>query len=127
MSQPVIIGYISKAVIDTLGLDIEPNTAVYIGESNIEHMQADHAEDYKKYSYFMGEIIETPDLVGLNHKDGSIEYIKRIWDFRKKEYVKLAVRVSINGKYYAKTLYTMTDACVRDRAIKNNLFPLDKI
>lgn len=37
-----VIGYISQAVIKTLGLNIPSNMPVFIGESNIEHIKNRH-------------------------------------------------------------------------------------
>ena len=62
----------------------------------------------------MGEIRQT-----LNAKDGSIEYIKeyRIDD----EYVKVAVRVSDNDKYFARSIYVLNKTSVKSFIAKGAL------
>lgn len=62
----------------------------------------------------MGEVRQT-----LNAKDGSIEYIKeyRIDD----EYVKVAVRVSDNDKYFARSIYVLNKTSVKSFIAKGAL------
>lgn len=81
---------------------------VYIGPQNIEHIRNKHLEDYEVYFKNISEIISSPDYYGRNLKDGSIELIKE-FKISGKEYVKVAVRVSKNGKLFARTLYKLTD------------------
>lgn len=63
-----IVGYISQSVIETLGLELKPNTPVFIGESNIEHIKSRHPYKYDVYYKDIGTIINSPDYVGLNPK-----------------------------------------------------------
>ena len=81
---------------------------VYIGPQNIEHIRNKHLEDYEVYFKNISEIISSPDYYGRNLKDGSIELIKE-FKISGKEYVKVAVRISKNGKLFARTLYKLTD------------------
>ena len=66
-------------------------------------MMSSHPYDYEKYGAKIEDIIAHPDYVGSRSK--SIEYFK--------EYqvdgdtVKLAVRISGSGMYFARTLYTV--------------------
>lgn len=71
-----IVGYISQSVIETLGLELKPNTPVFIGESNIEHIKSRHPYEYDVYYKDIGTIINSPDYVGLNPKDGSLLFVK---------------------------------------------------
>lgn len=99
------IGVITDAVIKTLKLDIPPDTPVFIGETNIKHIQSKHPEDFKRYGKFLPVILSEPDYVRLNNKDGSIEYVK---EFKiNAEFVKVAVRVTTKGKYFARSLYKL--------------------
>ena len=43
------IGKLNYKVIKLLGLDYKEEIPIYIGDANIEHMQRQHPEDYKKY------------------------------------------------------------------------------
>lgn len=55
-------------------------------------MQSRHSEDYERYGEYIPEILSSPDYVGLNAADGSIEYIK---EFRiDNTFVKVAIRVT---------------------------------
>ena len=71
-----IIGYISQAVIDTLDLCIKPNTPVFIGDANIEHIKNRHPYEYDKYYDDISTIINSPDYVGINPKDASILFVR---------------------------------------------------
>jgi len=111
------IGVITAQVIKILGLDIIPDTPIYLGDTNIAHMEANHERDFGLYGDLIEEIIASPTYVG--YKKGSIEYIKEI-----SEYVKVAVRVSSDGDYFARTLYTMNPDKVEKMVAKGNILPL---
>jgi len=99
------IGEITDAVVNLLGLTITPGTPICIGSSNIEHMQSRHPKEFARYGGYIHDIVKSPDYVGINPGDGSIEYVK---DFTiGDEYVKVAVRVSCGGTYYARSLYVL--------------------
>ena len=70
------IGKFNEKVIQLLSLSILCNTPIYISDTNILHMQTSHPGDYQKYSSDIKIILETPDYVGINPKDNSIEFIK---------------------------------------------------
>lgn len=122
--KPGEIGRITKEIIDLLDLSIEPNTPIYLGESNIEHMLSKHPKDYEKYGIKLPEIIGNPDYIGFNHKDGSIEYVKEFLVHN--EYVKAAVRISTNGKFFARSLYVLNKNRVDNFIIKGTLKRLKK-
>lgn len=71
-----IIGKISKKVAETLNVEIKNDINIYIANSNVNHIKEKHPEAYDKYFYDIQKIILHPDYVGLNPKDGSIEYVK---------------------------------------------------
>lgn len=110
-----IIGYISPSVIKTLHLTIQPNTPVYIGESNIEHIKKRHPYEYDRYYKDIGIIISSPDYVGLNPKDGSILFVK-LYKV-KNDYVRVAVKITSSGKCFAKTLHSLS-TCNAERYLK---------
>lgn len=117
------IGYISQTIINILELDIAPNTPVFIGESNINHIKNRHPYEYDKYFLDIGNIINLPDYVGLSPKDSSILFVKlyKVDD----EYVRVAVRITSNGRCYAKTLHLLS-TCNAERYIeKGTLKKLD--
>ncbi len=118
-----IVGYISQAVIKTLNLELNPNTPVFIGKSNIEHIKNRHPYEFDKFYRDIGLIINSPDYVGLNPKDDSILFVKL---YRVNgEYIRVAVRIASNGKCFAKTLHSLS-TCNAERYIeKGTLKRLD--
>ena len=118
------IGSFSSNVIRTLGLDISAGTPIYIADSNIEHMKTSHPEDFEKYGNELQNIIANPDYVGKNTKDDSIEFTKEY--FINGEYVKVAVRVSTQNIYYARSMYVLNPNRVKNFIEKGTLKKLDK-
>lgn len=117
------IGYISKQIIDILELDIDPDTPVFIGESNITHIKNRHPYEYDKYLPDIGNIINSPDYVGLSPKDSSILFVK-LYEIDG-EYIRVAVRIASSGRCYAKTLHLLS-TCNAERYIeKGTLKKLD--
>jgi len=129
MSTPQIplsvekIGEITEDVKDILSLDFDVGTPIYIGPTNIEHMQKEHPIEYERYFMHIPKIISTPDFVGVNPKDGSIEYIKTL-PISAGQYLKLAVRISGDDLLFARSLYEILERTVRKRAEKGMLKPL---
>ncbi|MCB6992207.1 transposase [bacterium 210820-DFI.6.37] len=113
------IGKIDRRVINLLNLSVSPDTPIYIGDSNIQHMKSSHPKDYAKYNSNISDILNSPDYVATNPKDGSIEYVKefKIDD----EYVKVAVRVSGKGTYYARSMYILNKNRVKNFIKKKTL------
>ena len=116
------IGIITEQVIQILGIDIAPDTPIYLGDTNIAHMLSEHEGDYRLYGEMIEEIIAVPTYVGF--KKGSIEYIKEV-----SEYVKVAVRVSTYNEYFARTIYSMNpekvdELTVDELVAKGYLFSL---
>ena len=101
-----IIGYISKDVIKTLGLNISPDTPVFIGESNIEHIKNRHPYEFDKYYKDISIIINSPDYVGINPKDDSILFVK-LYNVDGED-VRVAVKIASGGKYFARTLHSLS-------------------
>lgn len=123
-----IIGAVSNTIIDLLNIDYITDKNIYIGPSNISHMQSPHPNDYNKYKNEIKNILDNPDYVGINSKDNSIEYVKEF--FVDNEYVKVAVRVSSSNKLYARSLYILNKRRVQNFIAKGTLkkcFNLDKI
>jgi hypothetical protein len=60
----------------------------------------------------------------VNPKDGSVEYVR---EFRVNgAFVKAAVRVSVGGVLFVRSLYTVRETRVLNFVAKGNLKPLDK-
>lgn len=122
MSKCAVVGKLSRKVIDTFKLGLKENQDILCGESNREHMQEEHPNDYKIYGDKIEEIINDPDYIAKHpKKDSSIEYIKRYKSG--KEYVLVAVRASGKGVLFARTLFIMDDEKVDKYNEKNALIP----
>ncbi len=118
------VAFISSKIIELLELTLPPDTPVYIGQSNIDHIKTRHPYEYDKYFPDLGLIISEPDFVGLSPKDSSILFVK-LYEIHG-EYVRVAVRASSNGICYAKTLHILS-TCNAERYLeKGTLKKLDK-
>ena len=113
------VGTIKSDVINALGLTVKDNTPIYLGPSNIQHMNQRHPTDYQKYGTHIPSILATPDYVGVNPSDGSIEYVKEF--LIAGEYVKVAVRIAGSGKYFARSLYVLNQKRVKNFIAKGTL------
>lgn len=115
------IGKINKKLIKLLNLSVPEDTPIFLGDSNVQHMKSSHPEDYDKYGKHIESIIYSPDYVAINKKDNSIEYVKEF--IINEEYVKVAVRVSTNGTYFARSLYVLNTNRVNNFIEKGTLLP----
>ena len=115
------VGKISRKLIELLNLNVAENTPIFLGDSNIQHMKSSHPEDYDKYGKHIENIIYAPDYVAINKNDNSIEYVKEF--IVNEEYVKVAVRVSTNGTYFARSLYLLNSNRVNNFIKKGTLLP----
>lgn len=100
------IGTFSEKVIDLLQLDLEANTPIYIGDSNIEHIKKRHPYEYDKYFSDIEDIIANPDYIGQNPSDKSIAFVKTYQI--ESEYIRVAVKIMTSGRCYAKTLHLLS-------------------
>lgn len=101
------LGVIGEIIVNSFNLSISPDTPIYIGLSNRIHMENAHREIYLEYQSCMREIIASPDYVGVNPHDDSLEYYKKYGEITIN--IKLAVRPSGKGVYFAKTLYEINE------------------
>lgn len=119
------IGKINKKISTKLNLSELENKSVYIGESNIEHMKNSHPDDFRKYFNCLGEILNDPDYARINKKDSSIELVKKF--LINNEYVKLAIRISLTGILYARSLYVLNPQRVERFIEKGTLQKIKEI
>lgn len=100
------------------GLNISGND-IYIGNDTVNHIKTKHLNDYNKYFVHIEDILNTPDLIAINPKDNSLEFVK---EYKiENEYVKVAVRVSGNGKYFVRSMYTLENSRVANFIAKGTL------
>lgn len=101
------LGVVGESIVNSFNLPISPDTPIYIGLGNRIHMENAHREIYLEYQSCMQEIIAYPDYVGINPHDDSLEYYKKYGEITIN--IKLAVRPSGKGVYFAKTLYDINE------------------
>jgi len=116
------LGEISEEIASLLELDCASGAEIYIGRANIDHMKNRHKEDYAKYGMYISDILDEPDYVGINPKDNSIEFVKKFP--ADNDYVKVAVRASGGGKYFARSLYILNPSRVNNFLANGTLKPL---
>lgn len=115
------VGYISEKVIVTLGLSITPNTPIYIGQQNIDHINSNHPHDFYYYGDYLEDILKIPDYIGFSKKNNSIEYIKKV-SIDPNVSIIIAVRVSSSGNFFVRTFYNISDDSIHRRLAKGTLF-----
>lgn len=113
------VGKVSARIISLLGLSLQVDQPIYLGENNIAHMQQRHPNDFAKYGNHISRILACPDYVGENPTDGSIEYVKEF--LVNGEFVKVAVRLSGGGVLYARSLYVLNPNRVHNFLKKGTL------
>lgn len=113
------VGSISPHIAKLLHRSDIGDKPVFLGDSNIAHMQMSHPADYAKYGACISDILSNPDYVGINPKDDSIEYVKEY--LINHEYVKVAVRVSTAGRFFARSLYVLNQNRVHNFIAKGTL------
>ncbi len=118
-----IVGSISVQIMSALQLSEIEDRSIYLGASNIEHMRSSHPEDFAKYGKDIENILRSPDYIGRNKKDGSIEYVKEYTIDN--EFVKVAVRVSQTNRFYARSLYVLNNRRVNSFIAKGTLIAID--
>ena len=123
-----VIGVITEQLATLIGLDYSmiDDPHIYIGQSNEIHMNHEHPDTYFLYRELIYEIVEDPDYARLDN-DGSIEYIKLFKRDDNGDYVKVAVRISNRGQYFARSLYIVKGDRVQRFIKKGLLHPLKTI
>lgn len=116
------LGVVGETIVNCFNLSISPDTPIYIGLSNRIHMENAHREIYLEYESCMQEIIAFPDYVGINPHDDSLEYYKKYGDITVN--IKLAVRPTGKGIYFAKTLYEINEHSLSSYISKGRAKPV---
>lgn len=115
------LGVIGESIINLFDLNINPQTSVYIGLNNRIHMENSHSETYREYESYMSDILANPDYVGVNPHDNSLEYYKSYNGVT--VHIKLAVRSTAKGVYFAKTIYEINDNKLNSYIKKGRIKP----
>lgn len=113
------LGVVGKDIVEKFNLTISPDTPIFIGLNNRIHMENNHSEVYRKYSECMSEIISSPDFVGVNPHDNSLEYYKNYGN--EIIHIKLAARPTNNGVFFARSMYDVNDISLRSYLSKGRV------
>lgn len=105
-------GKLSLKVIQLLSLSCSAGTEIWLSQGNIAHMASKHPGPYGIYAKDIPDIISSPEYVGINPKDGSIEFVKQ--NPSNGDYVKVAVRGSANGIMFVRSLYVLNSKRVNN-------------
>lgn len=113
------VGKLNSRVVNALRLNIAVDTPIFVGDTNIAHMQSSHPDAYAKYGKDIPIILNSPDYVGINPTDNSIEYVK---EYKiDGEFVKVAVRVSGGGNLFARSIYVLNNKRTQNFIAKGTL------
>ncbi len=115
----MIVGQVTTNIASKLGIALPLDTNIYLGLGNIQHMITRHPNEYLRYGTKISQILTSPDYVGQNPKDGSIEYVKEFLIHG--EFVKVAVRLSGSDKFFARSLYVLNPNRVNNFIQKGTL------
>ena len=97
-------------MVSLLGITPAEDRKIYLGQTNIIHMQADHPDAFENYGREISNILSSPDYIRLS-TNNSIEYVK------------VAVRLSGGSRYYARTLYVLNSGRVENFVRNGELKP----
>lgn len=120
------VGLITQTLINLLDLSQNDlNKEIYVGPTNISHMQSSHPGDFARYGDRLEEVIQSPDYVMLHPSDGSIRFIREY--IENDERVLVAVRASRGGIFFARSLYIIEGAKLESyRRVGNLIVYTDK-
>lgn len=113
------LGVVGKDIVNKFNLTISPDTPIFIGLNNRIHMENKHGEIYRQYSDCMSDVISSPDYVGINPHDNSLEYYK---DYDGNIiHIKLAARPTKKGVFFARSMYDVNDVSLQSYLSKGRI------
>ena len=116
------LGVVGSDIVNKFNLTISPDTPIFVGLNNRIHMENKHGEIYRQYSDCMSDVINSPDYVGVNPHDNSLEYYK---DYDGNIiHIKLAARPTKNGVFFARSMYDVNDVSLQNYLSKGRIKPV---
>lgn len=121
-NNPIKIGELSNEVIKALNLDCSPRN-ILLTADRIYHCEK-HKKQYKdedSYNESMAhipEIIKSPDYIGFNEANNSIQYVKQL-----KDTTLVAVRISYKGSLRLRTVFPLTEFDFNKKIALKKLIP----
>jgi hypothetical protein len=116
-AAPQYVGTLTQEVIDHLGLKCDPGP-IYIGPTNIEHIQARHPVEFALHLQDIPDIIQNPDYVGIHPKQNGVEFVKTF-----AQGIMVSIRLSAKGVPYVRSLYAVPDKRIQAYLQKGTLLP----
>lgn len=118
LTSKKLIGEVSQEQIERVSYSHRAGP-IFIGQANVKHMKQEHGADFDAYGEEIPTILKSPDFIGVNPNDGSLQFIKK-YD----QNVLVAVRITGSGTlYYARSLYHITEDKFNDYITAGRLFP----
>ena len=114
--QILKIGELTNKIIDILELNENPRN-IKFAYDRIAHCE-NHIKDfrneqsYKKSMESIPLIINTPDYVGYNKNNNSIEYIKKIDDI-----TLVAIRIKSKGDLFLRSIYPISEVKLKNKIL----------
>lgn len=105
MAENLILGKLSLNIITLLSLPYSAGTPILLSPGNSDHMKAKHPGAHLIYEKYLSLIISSPEYVGINTKDNSIEFVWK--NTANGDYVKVAVRESRNSVLFIRSIYIL--------------------
>ena len=110
-SGNIKIGELSPNIINLLGLELNPQN-IYLWGPRIEEHCEKHKSEYSSLSAYneaisnIPLIINKPDFVGINEKNGNIQYIKKLTDI---SLIGVKITSNNNGLLF-RTIFPITES-----------------
>ena len=114
--QIIKVGELTNKVIDILNLSEKPRN-IKFAYDRISHCE-NHKKDFKSEQSYIKSmesiplIISSPDYVGYNKNNNSIEYIKKI-----DELTLVAVRIKQKGDLFLRSLYPISEIKLKNKIL----------
>ena len=116
----VKVGEFSLDVINTLGLDIQVETGIYLSDDSCNHIKKSHPEAYR-YISEIADILASPDYIGYNVRKNTVDFI-RADNVR----ICVPVRPSSDGIYFVRSLFKLHKKYFERLKRRDSITPIDK-
>lgn len=121
-NNPIKIGELNEKVINILNLNCSPRNIILTAD-RIYHCEK-HKNEYKDENSYnqsisnIPKIISSPDYIGFNKSNNSIQYVKRLEDT-----TLVAVRLSHRGVLTLRTVFPLTEYKLNKEINSKKLIP----
>ena len=109
------VGVLTEEIVAQLSLSLNPGP-IYMGRGNFKHISRRHPEMYQAYLDDIPLVLANPDYIGVNPKQGGVEFIKKLAGNHL-----VAVRASARGTLYARSIYDVGETRLLKTLAEGNL------